>query len=177
MDKNAYTRWYAQVYAWFCARPAARKALKALNTGLPAAVFCCYALLLGRLLLDWQQAGGAAAQTWRLVRAAVVPAVVFVLGSLLRRWLNWPRPYEAPGFCPLLEKETRGQSFPSRHALSAGVIAAAGLSVSLPAGACMLALALAVCVSRVLAGVHYPRDVAAGLVLGLGCGLIGTWLF
>ena len=44
-------------------------------------------------------------------------------GTILRDRLNLPRPYEQPGFEPLRHKETRGHSFPSRHALSASVLA------------------------------------------------------
>jgi undecaprenyl-diphosphatase len=38
----------------------------------------------------------------------------------------------------------------------------------------MLALATAISYSRIYAGVHYPRDVAAGVILGIVCGWIGA---
>lgn len=58
----------------------------------------------------------------------------FWAGTALRRALNFPRPYQQPGFVPLVQKERQGCSFPSRHALSAGVIAAVWLYFSPPPG-------------------------------------------
>ena len=48
-----------------------------------------------------------------IARAVFVPAFVFLGGTLLRARLNFPRPYEQPGFTPLVPKETHGKSFPS----------------------------------------------------------------
>ena len=96
-----------------------------------------------------------------IARAILVPGFVFLGGTLLRKKLNFPRPYEQPGFTPLVEKETHGQSFPSRHALSAAVLAAVWLSFYPAVGGVMVAVTVAICVLRVLAGVHFPRDVIA----------------
>ena len=43
-------------------------------------------------------------------------------------------------------------------------------------GVVMILVALAICVLRVLAGVHYVRDVVAGAILGFGLGAAGMWL-
>ena len=37
-----------------------------------------------------------------------------------------------------------------------------------------MALAAAISYSRIYLGVHYPTDVAAGVLLGLACGWIGA---
>ena len=108
-----------------------------------------------------------------LARAVLVPGAVFGGGSVLRAVLNRPRPYQQPGFVPLLPKETLGRSFPSRHALSAAVIAAAWLPVSPAACTVLAVLALALCAARVLAGVHTPADVLAGAALGFALGALG----
>ena len=42
---------------------------------------------------------------------------------------------------------------------------------SIPMGVC----ALIVCIGRVLAGVHYPKDVIVGAILGLIMGIIGFY--
>ena len=51
-----------------------------------------------------------------------VPAVSFVLVSFFRKVYNAKRPYEIYDFKPLIEKDTKGKSFPSRHVFSIFVI-------------------------------------------------------
>ena len=111
-----------------------------------------------------------------IARAVFVPAFVFLGGTLLRARLNFPRPYEQPGFTPLVPKETHGKSFPSRHALSAAVLAAVWLYFYPAAGCVMVGIALLICCLRVLTGVHHVRDVVCGFVLGFVLGTAGMWL-
>lgn len=160
---------YQVIYNWFKERPYAYNALCSATKGLPMLVAFAYGWLL-----FWQvvfcKAGGH-----MLVRLIGVPAVTLVLGSLVRKLYNAPRPYEK-GIQPLMEKQTKGQSCPSRHALSAGVIAAVWFMVCPPVGVGVLLLAVGVCVTRVLAGVHSIWDVTAGLLFGLCFGLTGMVL-
>lgn len=151
---------------WFMARPAARAALRAAGRLLPALVYLPYAALLGGLALR----GDA-----RLARAVWVPAAAFALGSLLRAALNRPRPYEVYGLPPLVEKQTRGKSFPSRHLFSAAVIAAAFWWIEPRLGPAMTAVSALLAAVRVLAGVHFIRDVLAGAALGGALGWLGFW--
>ena len=172
---------YASLRHWLEARPALKKAVVALNRFLPAVPFAAYPVLLVLLNVRWFRllgTGHAAALDFmpQIVKAVFVPAFVFLGGTVLRARLDFPRPYEQPGFVPLVEKETHGHSFPSRHALSAAVLAAVWLYFYPAAGVCMTAVALLICVLRVLAGVHFIRDVAAGFALGFGLGLAGMWL-
>jgi len=120
---------YQALLRWLEARPALKKLVIALNRWLPAVPFACYPLLLVLLNVRWFRllsANRAAALDFMqlIARAVFVPAFVFLGGTLLRARLNFPRPYEQPGFTPLVPKETHGKSFPSRHALSAAVLAA-----------------------------------------------------
>lgn len=159
---------YRAVFAWFNARPAAKKALRAVSVGGVAAVYLLYAWLI--LRLAWQRDPGL----WSFL---AVPAVVFVLGTGVRRAINRPRPYETLGFVPLFPKDTKGQSFPSRHCFSAACIAVAAAWVS-PAAAVILGLLAAViALSRVLCGVHYISDVLGGLVFGAAASLLGHLLW
>ena len=57
-----------------------------------------------------------------LSKAILVPAVSFIAVSLLRALLNAPRPYEVFALPPVIAKDTKGKSFPSRHAFSIFVI-------------------------------------------------------
>ncbi len=172
---------YQALLRWLEARPALKKLVIALNRWLPAVPFACYPLLLVLLNVRWFRllsANRAAALDFMqlIARAVFVPAFVFLGGTLLRARLNFPRPYEQPGFTPLVPKETHGKSFPSRHALSAAVLAAVWCYFYPAAGACMVVVALLICALRVLAGAHYVRDVAAGALLGFALGAAGMYL-
>ena len=87
-----------------------------------------------------------------------------------------PASYEQPGFTPLVAKESRGHSMPSRHALSAAVLAAVWLYFYPAAGCVMVGVALLICCLRVLTGVHHVRDVVCGFALGFALGCAGMWL-
>ena len=65
-------------------------------------------------------------------------------------------------------------SFPSGHAASAAAGAYALTRVVPAASAPLWVLALIVAGSRVYLGVHFPLDVAAGLPIGLACGVFAT---
>ena len=53
------------------------------------------------------------------VRLGIICAVPFVIVSLVRRWINAPRPYEVySDIYEVAPKSRAGASFPSRHAFS-----------------------------------------------------------
>lgn len=162
---------YEAVIGWFNARPAARRLLRAANRAAVAAVYIVYiGLLLTQLLED------PALWTWWGPLAAV-PCAAFVAGSLLRRIIDRPRPYEALGFTPLFPKATRGQSLPSRHCFAAAAIAAAAWWYAPGLSVLLAALALFIAAGRVLVGHHYISDVAAGLAFGAAVSVLGMNLF
>ena len=105
---------YEAVSRPFRGRPGAVKALKALNRVL---TLSCY--LLYPALLLW----AFVTKDPRLLRLVLVPAVSFVSLSVVRRGLNRPRPYEALDIVPLIPRDKKGASFPSRHVFSVFVIA------------------------------------------------------
>ena len=175
------TEHYNAFLRWLNARPALKKTILVLNRWLPAVPFVSYPVLLVLLNLRWfslLSAGSpdALELMQHIARAILVPGVTFWLGTALRARLDFPRPYEQPGFVPLVQKETKGRSFPSRHALSAAVLAAVWLYFYPPVGVCMVLVALAICALRVLAGVHFIRDVAAGAAFGFALGVFGMWV-
>ncbi|MDZ5447319.1 phosphatase PAP2 family protein [Micromonospora sp. 4G57] len=65
-------------------------------------------------------------------------------------------------------------SFPSNHATIAGALAAATLLLHRRIGLVAAPLALLAALSRTFIGVHYPHDVAAGLLLGVLVGALVT---
>ena len=99
-----------------------------------------------------------------------IPGVSFVLLTIIRDRLDWKRPYEEYDLQPLIQKETRGHSMPSRHVFSCTVIAMCVLSQNVPAGVICLFCSVVLSAVRVLGGVHYPRDVIAGFVIGMLAG-------
>jgi undecaprenyl-diphosphatase len=87
----------------------------------------------------------------------------FVLKPAVRR----QRPYEHPGLAALLVGAPGPHSWPSAHAGSS-IAAAAVLAVAYPLwGIIFVLTALLIGYSRVYVGVHYPFDVAAGILVGI----------
>jgi len=77
---------------------------------------------------------------------------------------------------PALIRTPRSTSFPSGHSAAAFAFAT-GACAELPVLApALVPLAGAVAYSRVHTGVHYPSDVAAGVAIGIGSGLLATHL-
>jgi membrane-associated phospholipid phosphatase len=71
-----------------------------------------------------------------------------------------------------LARTPRSTSFPSGHAASAAAFAT-GVALEWPAVAVPVGLlAAGVGASRVLTGVHYPSDVAAGFALGVAAAIV-----
>ena len=108
---------YQTLLRWLEARPALKKLVIALNRWLPAVPFACYPLLLVLLNVRWFRllsANRAAALDFMqlIARAVFVPAFVFLGGTLLRARLNFPRPYEQPGFTPLVAQGDPRQVLP-----------------------------------------------------------------
>ena len=101
-----------------------------------------------------------------------IPASGFVILSFLRKKINAPRPYEVWEIVPLLDRDSPGQSMPSRHVFSATIISMACLHASLTMGMICLTLSAFLGLVRVLGGVHYPRDVVVGYICGLVWGVI-----
>lgn len=101
-----------------------------------------------------------------------IPASGFVILSFLRKKINAPRPYEVWEIVPILDRDSPGQSMPSRHVFSATIISMACLHASLTMGMICLTLSAFLGLVRVLGGVHYPKDVVVGYICGLVWGVI-----
>ena len=158
---------YMAMKTWFEERPRCLSLLRLLASLLTKLVYILYGL--GILYLFY---GDRSA----LPRFMGVPLAVFISGSLIRRSINAPRPYEVFETAPLLPKDTRGRSFPSRHVFSSAAIAAAFAGVNPVVGLGMALVCLLIALTRVLGGVHWPKDVLAGLVYGGLLGLLGLYL-
>ena len=110
-------------------------------------------------------------QNEKLLPTILIPLFSIVAITLLRKVLARPRPYEEYPIDQILEKETQHNAMPSRHVFSATIIAMMCFTVS-PILACiLLVLAALEGYIRVIGGVHYPRDVIVGYLLGIFFGL------
>lgn len=135
-----------------------------LNKILTELIYVLYPLLVIYLAVSWDH---------RLLRVFLVPAVSFILLSFFRNRINAPRPYEALKIQPLIHKATKGHSFPSRHVFCVAIIAWAYGYIVPWIGIVLTVVAVLMAYIRVLGGVHFPRDVAAGLLIGEITGIIG----
>ena len=106
---------------------------------------------------------------------AILSAIGFVLLTIIRDKINAPRPYEVFNIQPVMPKDTKGHSFPSRHTFSAVLISGNWwiLYMLQPSKLGMIILILHglttvyIMISRVLLTLHFPKDILAGLFSGL----------
>ena len=146
---------YLKLHGFIVSKKYRFNILKFIYKILPVFVFIAYPILLVYVLFNRIDC---------LLRCITVPLGVFITVTLIRKFLNFSRPYEQLEITPLFPKETKGKSFPSRHTACASVIAMTFLYVNIPIGIIFLSVAVLIAASRVAAGVHYPRDVIAGFL-------------
>lgn len=110
-------------------------------------------------------------------------AIGFASSELLKELTVRPRPFLSLDEVRLLVSAPHSYAFPSGHTTSAfaaasGVaLAAKKLLKRVPLwGWAMFPLAAGIAYSRVYVGVHWPTDVAAGVLLGLASGWAGARL-
>ena len=176
MNKNAYTDFYSKITRPFRQRPWAVRALNAADKILAGGIFLFYPVMLVTLFRQAVEAGMSIAQAGRAVMPDVlVPGIAFAVLSAVRGRINAKRPYEEWPIEALIRRDGSGHSMPSRHVFSATVIAMCALRHNLYTGAVLLILAGVIAAIRVLGGVHYPKDVAAGYLTGVAAGLV-LWL-
>ncbi len=77
---------------------------------------------------------------------------------------------------PLLIEAQHDFSFPSGHTIASFEAATVLMIHSKKAGIPALILATLIAFSRLYLYVHYPTDVLASVVLGIGIGFLGNWL-
>ncbi|GAA2784880.1 phosphatase PAP2 family protein [Streptomyces showdoensis] len=148
-------------------RPAVAAAARALSLGGEHGALWIAAGLAGAALDPPHRTG------WLRGTALIGAAHLASMG--VKRLVRRPRPH--PGAYPPLVRTAGRHSFPSSHAASAAAAAVAFAALHPPTRPVAVPAAAAMCLSRLVAGVHYPTDVAAGALLGAATAAAGrTWL-
>ena len=160
-----YQEWYDHMAANIENKPFLLSLLRSFNRFMTVVMPMIYLTLLATTYL--QQGLGK-----QVLIYVFIPASGFVILSLLRKKINAPRPYEKWDIKPLLDRDSPGQSMPSRHVFSATIISMACLHTSLTMGMICLILSAFLGLVRVLGGVHFPKDVVVGYICGLVWGVL-----
>jgi undecaprenyl-diphosphatase len=139
-------------------------------------VFCAkYLLALCALaLLAYGFLSPRVNRTQFLLQAALALALAYALARLAGFLFSHEQPFAALHFTPLIPHDI-DNSFPSDHAALAGALAGVASLYNRTLGSLLWVLAVAVAAGRMLAGLHYPIDVVAGLVLGGLAAAVAGW--
>ena len=109
------------------------------------------------------------------IACAIALAVQGVLINLvIKPIVARPRPYDACSLLIPLVTRLKDYSFPSGHtgcAFSAAIVMAKMLPKKIGVPAVIIACLLGF--SRMYVGVHYPTDVLAGALIGIGSAIVG----
>ena len=160
-----YQEWYGHVASNIKNKPFLLSLLRTFNRFMTAVMPMIYLTLLATTY--FQEGLGKQVGIYLFI-----PASGFVILSFLRKKINTPRPYEEWTVKPLLDRDSPGQSMPSRHVFSATIISMACLHASLSVGVILLVLSALLGLVRVLGGVHFPKDVVVGYICGLVWGVL-----
>lgn len=147
-------------------KPHLKTVLLALDALLPEGMMVLFYGSLAFLVLTFDL---------RVLPAAFFPAATLALVKTMRKHSSKPRPFEVYDFVPL-RPHSGGHSFPSCHASSSFVIAVELFYLCRPLGLLAFGLSAIIAVTRVLTGVHFPKDVLAGSAIGLFVGFMGYFV-
>jgi len=160
-----YQEWYGHVASNIKNKPFLLSLLRTFNRFMTVVMPIVYLTLLTTIY--FREGFGK-----QVLMYVFIPASGFVILSFLRKKINAPRPYEEWDIKPLLDRDSPGQSMPSRHVFSATIISTACLHASLTMGMICLTLSAFLGLVRVLGGVHYPKDVVVGYMYALVWGVL-----
>lgn len=167
-EVNMKEKYYIYITEFFRKSKLRETALKAASKFLPLIVVAIYFLSIIFLSLN---------KDYRIILFIMIPAIDFVFITLFRKYINAIRPYDKFNFTPVVKYEHgKGKSFPSRHTASAFIIAMACLYINLYLGIFMFLLAVLIGLTRIVSGVHFPKDVIAGMIISIVLGYVCFFL-
>ncbi len=115
--------------------------------------------------------------TWLVNKELFLPMILipgsgFVLLTFVRKVINRKRPYESYNIDPIIKKDTKGNSMPSRHVFSMTIIAVSWFVVSPVVGIILFIFSTLLACIRVVGGVHYISDVLVAILCAIGWGIL-----
>ena len=123
----------------------------------------------------WLLARPGAPLRFKLATAGATASAVLaiVTNMILGKIWYQDRPFvDHPTQTVVVKHHAADNAFPSDHASVAFAIAFAVLLVTWRVGVSFLLLALAIGAGRVFAGAHYPSDILASFLVGLGAAVV-----
>ena len=139
-----------------------RKILLLLNKTITLLGYISYPILVILVLIYQKE---------QFLKVIMIPASGFIILTFIRKGINRKRPYETLNIQPLIIKDKKGHSMPSRHVFSMTIIAVSWLMISPIIGSILLICSLMMGMIRVVGGVHYPSDVLVGFLCACLWGL------
>jgi undecaprenyl-diphosphatase len=111
-------------------------------------------------------------QELKMILYAVASAVLarLVITEIIRYFYYSPRPFMVFDFTPLLY-DFAG-SFPSGHAAFFFALATIIFLFHKKWGIAYFTGTFIICISRIMAGVHWPSDILGGMIVGIGSALL-----
>jgi undecaprenyl-diphosphatase len=106
------------------------------------------------------------------VTAGLSAVAAVAIAQIVTAVVDRARPFVADPLVHVFVHHGPDRSFPSDSATAAFAIAVALLAYKPRLGWVALALAVAMGIGRIAAGMHYPTDILAGVVLGAGVAMV-----
>ena len=122
----------------------------------------------------WLFARPGGRRTWKLASASALAsaALALLIAQVIGKIWTRDRPFAAHPDAHVWGSRSPDPSFPSDHASAAFGIAFAVFLFDRVVGSIFIAAATLISVGRVFVGAHYPADVLAGALVGLGAALL-----
>lgn len=161
--KKDYKKWHDSVSAGFVGK---EKTVNYLNNALTYSAYVGYPLILAWFWLTKRP------PICEMAKLVLIPAVSFRILTAVRDKIDRPRPYETHDITQIIKKDKKGHSFPSRHCFSMACVSMVFMYVNRGLGRLFVLFTAVLAALRVIGGVHYPSDVAAGCAVGFLCGAL-----
>lgn len=167
---------YNRIYDYITTHTTLKNTILFIYKVLPYFVALSYILLIIMCLRRKATGYVETSNIFVISKLILTPLTSFIVVSFFRKCIDAKRPYVKYNITPLVKKEKKGESMPSRHVFSITIIAMCWLYIYQPVGIVLLILTIILAAVRVIAGVHFIRDVIAGIAVGILCGFIGLWI-